>query len=85
LLARFAELRQDIEQAMSRGLFSTLDAEFLTAAVVGVAFEMAEAMQRRATMDAEAAAQFATALFMAWHHRASGAYCRRKLKAWGEA
>jgi len=50
---------------MSRGLFSTLDAEFLTAAVVGVAFEMAEAMQRRATMDAEAAAQFATALFMA--------------------
>ena len=65
VLAGFAELRQDIEQAMSRGLFSTLDAEFLTAAVVGVAFEMAEAMQRRATMDAEAAAQFATALFMA--------------------
>jgi AcrR family transcriptional regulator len=65
VLAGFAELHQDIEKAMSRGLFPALDAEFLTAAIVGVAFEIAEAMQRRAAMDAEVATQFATALFMA--------------------
>ena len=65
VLAGFSELREDIDKAMSRGLFPLMDAEFLTAAIVGVAFELAEVVQKRATVDAEAAAQFATALFMA--------------------
>jgi AcrR family transcriptional regulator len=65
VLAGFTELREDIDKAVSRGLFPALDAEFLSAAIIGVAFEMAEAMQKRPTMDAEAATHFATSLFMA--------------------
>jgi AcrR family transcriptional regulator len=64
VLAGLAELRDDIVKAIGRGLFPAFDAEFLTAAIAGVAFEMAEAMQRRSNIDAEAAANFATTLFM---------------------
>jgi AcrR family transcriptional regulator len=64
VLAGFAELHEDIVQAMGRGLFPDSDAEFLTAAIIGVAFEMTEALQRRPTADADAAANFATTLFM---------------------
>ena len=65
VLAGFTELRQDVDKAMARGLFPVVDAEFFTAAIIGVAFEMAEVLQRRGTIDAEAAADFATSLFMA--------------------
>jgi hypothetical protein len=64
ILAGFEELHEDIEAAMARGLFPAADADYLTAAMVGIAFEMAEAMQKRDPADPEAAAGFATALFM---------------------
>lgn len=64
ILAGFAELREDLEAAIARGLFPPADPEFLTTAMVGVGFEMAEAMQRRPSADPDEAARFATALFM---------------------
>ena len=46
------------------GLFPPIDADYLMAAIVGVAFEMAERMLRRENGDTDEAARFATALFL---------------------
>jgi AcrR family transcriptional regulator len=64
VIAGFEELREDLESAIGRGLFPPLDADFLMASIVGVAFEITERMARREAPDAQAAADFATALFM---------------------
>ncbi|MGC8535109.1 MAG: TetR/AcrR family transcriptional regulator [Rhizomicrobium sp.] len=64
ILAGFHELRSDLEEAIANGLFPSLDADYLMAAIVGVAFEIAERMLRRARPDTEDATRFATALFM---------------------
>ncbi len=64
VVARFEELREDIEKAIADGLFPITDADYLMAAIVGVAFEVGERMSRREHPDPAAAAQFATALFM---------------------
>jgi AcrR family transcriptional regulator len=64
IAAGFAELREDIEAAIARGLFPAVDAGFLMASLVGVAFEVAERMLRRDILDSDAAAEFATALFL---------------------
>jgi AcrR family transcriptional regulator len=62
VLAGFAELKDDICAASARGLLPAVDADFLAAALAGVALEMAE--QVKAGADVEAATQFATALFL---------------------
>ncbi len=64
VIAGFDELREDIETAIPRGLFPPIDADFLMAAIAGVAFEVAERMMRREAPDPAAAAVFATALFL---------------------
>jgi AcrR family transcriptional regulator len=64
VIAGFEELREDIETAIARGLFPPVDADFLMAAIAGVAFEVAERMLRRESHDPVAAAVFATALFI---------------------
>jgi AcrR family transcriptional regulator len=64
VVAGFGELREDIESAVAKGLLPPVDPDFLMAAIVGVAFEVAERMLRREPHDAKAAAAFATALFM---------------------
>ena len=64
VIAGFDELREDIEEAIARGLFPQVDADFLMAAIAGVAFEVGERMMRRETADPVAAAVFATALFL---------------------
>jgi AcrR family transcriptional regulator len=65
VIAGFEELREDIEKAIKDGLFPPVDADFLMAAIVGVAFEMAERMALRSgPSDPAAAAAFATALFV---------------------
>jgi AcrR family transcriptional regulator len=64
IIAGFAELREDLEGAIAKGLFAPFDADFLMASLVGVAFEMAERMLRRDVLDSDAAAEFATALFI---------------------
>jgi len=64
IIAGFQELREDIEAAIAKGVFPPVDADYLMAAIVGVAFEIAERMLRREILDTAAAADFATALFM---------------------
>jgi AcrR family transcriptional regulator len=64
VIAGFEELRVDIEKAIAGGLFPPLDSDFLMAAIVGVAFEMAERMVLRENRDPATAAEFATALFI---------------------
>ncbi len=64
IIAGFQELREDLEKAIAVGLFPPIDADYLMAAIVGVAFEMAERMLRRENGDTDEAARFATALFL---------------------
>jgi AcrR family transcriptional regulator len=64
IVAGFKELSEDIVWAMERGLLPAADPEFLTAAMAGVAFEIAEAMQKQPRPDPAAATRFATALFL---------------------
>jgi AcrR family transcriptional regulator len=63
-IRRFEELREDLETAIARELFPPVDADYLMAAIVGVAFELAERMLRRQCGDPAEAAAFATALFL---------------------
>jgi AcrR family transcriptional regulator len=62
VLAGFAELREDINQAMARGLLPSTDAGLLGAALTGLAFELAEEV--KAGAEVERVTAFATALFM---------------------
>jgi AcrR family transcriptional regulator len=62
VLAGFAELREDISAAIARGLLPAMDADFLSAALTGVAFELAERV--KAGADVESATRFATAIFL---------------------
>lgn len=64
ILAGFEELRADLEAAIARGLFPPVDAAFLTAAMVGVGFEIAGVMRKRVPADPAAAARFASALVL---------------------
>ncbi|HWD50057.1 MAG TPA: TetR/AcrR family transcriptional regulator [Rhizomicrobium sp.] len=68
VIAGFDELREDIEKGITAGLFPPVDADLLMAAIVGVAFELAEHIGRRENPDAGAAAEFATVLFMGGIH-----------------
>src|SRR3569623_882117 len=49
--AGFAELRQDVEKAMARGLLPSTNAGLLTAALTGVAFELAEEVKQGAEIE----------------------------------
>ncbi len=64
VIAGFEELREDIETAIAKGVFPPIDADYLMAAIVGVAFEVADQMVKREPADPAGAAVFATALFM---------------------
>jgi AcrR family transcriptional regulator len=64
VIAGFEELRNDIEAAIAKGLFPPIDADYLMAAIVGVAFEVAERMLQNEPHDPIAAAGFAAALFL---------------------
>jgi len=64
IVAGFEELREDIEKAIAQGVFPPVDADYLMASIVGVAFEVADHMMQREHRDPVAAANFATALFL---------------------
>jgi AcrR family transcriptional regulator len=64
VIAGFEELRNDLEIAIAKGLFAPINADYLMAAIVGVAFEVAERMLLHEPHDYAAAAAFATALFI---------------------
>jgi AcrR family transcriptional regulator len=72
VLAGFEELRADIETVIAKGMFPPVDPDFLMAAMVGVAFEVAEHMLRREPHDFKAAAAFATQLFLGGVHALQG-------------
>ncbi|MEO0963099.1 MAG: TetR/AcrR family transcriptional regulator, partial [Pseudomonadota bacterium] len=56
--------RLDIDRAISQDVLPKVDPEYLTAAFVGIAFEVGDRMQAREPFDAAAAADFATKLFL---------------------
>jgi AcrR family transcriptional regulator len=58
------ELLDDLTAAIGRGDLPPLDAEYLTGAMVGAAFELAIRMAERSPPDVEGAARFATLLFL---------------------
>jgi AcrR family transcriptional regulator len=58
------DLRRDIQTAIERGLLADVDAELLAAAIVGVAFEVAEVMRQRKQTDADEAARFCSELIL---------------------
>jgi AcrR family transcriptional regulator len=62
VLEGFAELREDISAAVARGFLPAADVGALSAALTGVAFELAERV--KAGADVEATTEFATRLFM---------------------
>jgi AcrR family transcriptional regulator len=64
VIAGFEELREDIESGIARGVFPPIDADYLMAAIVGVAFEIMERLLSRESRDPKAAADFATALLL---------------------
>jgi AcrR family transcriptional regulator len=58
------DLRRDIEAAAERGLFPRIDAELLAAAIVGIAFEVADVMRQRQHTDVNSAARFCSELIL---------------------
>lgn len=62
VFAGHAELQEDIEGAIARGLLPPVDAGLLTAAMVGAGFELSERV--RTAEDVAPASAFATALFL---------------------
>jgi AcrR family transcriptional regulator len=68
VIAGFDELRADLETAIKNGVMPDTDADLLMAAMVGVAFEVANHMISRGDVGVDDAAQFATALFLGGVH-----------------
>ncbi len=64
VVAGFDELRADLEVAMANGMMPAIDSDLLMAAMVGVAFEVANHMLVRSDVSVDDAARFATALFL---------------------
>ena len=57
-------MRADLEIAIENGVVPATDADLLMAAMVGVAFEVANQLILRDDLSADEAAKFATALFL---------------------
>ncbi len=64
VVAGFEELQADLERAIAQGLVDPVDADYLSAAIIGVAFEIGDRLVLRETVDVDEATNFATALFM---------------------
>ena len=64
VIAGFDELRTDLELAIANGVVPDTDADLLMAAMVGVAFEVANRLLVRSDLSVDEAAVFATALFL---------------------
>lgn len=75
-----SNLEEDVHVAIQRGLFPSVDGEYLSAAFFGVAYEVSMRLARRARRDdcdpeeeARRAARFATELFLGGVHRMASA------------
>ena len=62
VLAGFAELREDLDGAVARGLLPSLNTGMLAATIAGMAFELAEQVKNGA--DVDETARLATALLL---------------------
>ena len=58
------DLRQDVQSAIEKGLFADIDAELLAAAIIGVAFEVADVMRRRKLADPQGTIRFCSELIL---------------------
>lgn len=63
IIAGFEELRDDVKEAIRRGLLPSIDIDYFVSAIIGVALEVGDAMIQRMPVDVEAAARFASQLF----------------------
>lgn len=64
MLVAFEELEDDVGQAVAQGLLPAIDTDYLTSALIGVAFEVGDRMLCRSRPDPRAAARFATTLIL---------------------
>ncbi len=64
VIAGFDELRVDIDDGITRGIVPPVDAGYLTATLIGMAFEIADRMVQRDDPDPVAAAKFATSMIV---------------------
>ena len=62
--AGVTELEVDLREAVERGEMPAVDVDYMTAAMVGFAFEVGVRMVEREPVDVEGAARFATELFL---------------------
>ena len=60
----FDELEHDLAEAIRSGLIPPLDLDYLTASMIGIAFEVSDRMLLREELDMEGAVHFATHLFL---------------------
>ena len=58
------DLREDIQAAIENGLLADVDAELVAAAMVGIAFEVADVMRRRHQADVNGAERFCSELIL---------------------
>ncbi len=58
------EMRRDMEKAMADGVIPQVDAGYVTVSMGGVAFSVRDEMMARQPLDPDAAARFATRLFL---------------------
>ncbi len=58
------QLKADLNDAMSRGLFPELDVDLLAASLYGIAFEIGRVLCEQGNRDAEATARFATRMLV---------------------
>ncbi len=79
--ASVTELREDLEAVAARGDLPGVDVDYLAAAIVGVAVEVALRMVERQPADVEGASAFVTALFLGGlEHLRAPAQPRRQAK-----
>lgn len=67
-----AALRDDIRDAIRRGIMPPLDADYLAAALFGAGYEMGRILAQSPKKDPAAAAAFATRLFLGGVHAFAG-------------
>lgn len=65
-------LREDIQDAIRRGIMPALDADYLAAALFGAGYEMGRILSQERSRDPAAAAAFATRLFLGGIHAFAG-------------
>ena len=64
IIAGLNEFQEDLEEAMAQGLVPKVDAEYLTTAMAGVAFDLSDRALERDPPDVAGAAKFASSLIL---------------------